>query len=94
MKKIFFLFITLFFLMNLIGCSDECYLAIDSLSADGNEFYCNQKVKLWMCVKSSDLWHTDYRWSCDGELHRTARLGRNDMAGSGNTEVYTLLNVR
>lgn len=66
MKKIFFLFITLFFLMNLIGCSDECYLAIDSLSADGNEFYCNQKVKLWMCVKSSDLWHTDYRWSCDG----------------------------
>lgn len=68
MKKIRIIFVFLSMIgVGIISCSDEdAFVSIDSLSSDGNEFYCNQKVKLWMCVKSSDLWHTDYQWSCDG----------------------------
>lgn len=50
----------------LTNCSDDSFIEIDSLSSDGNEFFCNQKVKVWMNVRSSDLWHTDYEWSADG----------------------------
>ncbi|WP_300502047.1 hypothetical protein [uncultured Duncaniella sp.] len=53
-------------LIAVTSCGDDDYLEIDSLSADGNEFYCNQKVKVWMCVNSSDLWHTTYSWTCEG----------------------------
>lgn len=53
-------------LIAVTSCGDDDYLEIDSLSADGDEFYCNQKVKVWMCVNSSDLWHTDYSWTCEG----------------------------
>lgn len=52
--------------LGLFGCSDDDSISIDSLSTDGDEFYCNQKVKVWMCVNSSDLWHTTYKWECDG----------------------------
>jgi len=52
--------------LGLVACSDDDYIEIESLSAMGDEFYCNQKVKLWMCVRSSDLLSTDYQWECDG----------------------------
>lgn len=52
----------------LTGCSDkeEGSLRIDSLSVDGNEFYCFQKVKMWVCVESDNLGIADYQWGCDG----------------------------
>lgn len=62
----------------LASCGDDDFIDIDSLSADGDEFYCNQKVKVWMCVRSSDLWHTDYKWSCDGGT-LTQPQGLNEM---------------
>lgn len=66
MRYINSLIITFLCSLFLVGCGDEEYIRIESLSAMGDEFYCNQKVKLWMCVESSDLWHTDYEWGCDG----------------------------
>ena len=66
MKYLYQLFIAFFCVVAFASCGEDDYLEIDSLSADGDEFYCNQKVKLWMCVRSSDLWHTDYQWSCEG----------------------------
>lgn len=63
----------------LTSCSDESdSLTIDSLNTMGDEFYCNQKVKVWMCVNSSDLWHTTYTWSCDGGT-LTQPQGLNEM---------------
>lgn len=51
----------------LTGCSklNEGTLRIDTLAADANEYYCNQKVKLWMCVESDNLAAADYEWGCD-----------------------------
>lgn len=49
-----------------VGCEDESWAEIDSLSVDGNEFFCNQKVKLWMNVKSDNLPEVDYEWGCEG----------------------------
>lgn len=66
MKRIDKFIIGLLFIFWLTGCSDDSFIEIDSLSSDGNEFFCNQKVKIWMNVHSSDLWHTDYEWSADG----------------------------
>lgn len=78
MKYIYQLFIALFLSLGFVACGDEEFIEIDSLSADGDEFFCNQKVKLWMCVRSSDLWHTTYEWSCDaGTL--TQPQGLNEM---------------
>lgn len=48
------------------SCSDDNYVEIDSLNTDGDEFYCNQKVKIWMAVRSDDLMKVDYQWSCEG----------------------------
>ncbi|MBD8347568.1 hypothetical protein [Dysgonomonas sp. HGC4] len=48
------------------SCSDDHYVEIDSLNTDGDEFYCNQKVKIWMAVRSDDLSEVDYQWSCEG----------------------------
>lgn len=62
----------------LTACGNDDSIEIDSLSADGDEFYCNQKVKVWMCVRSSDLWHTDYKWTCDGG-RLTQPQGLNEM---------------
>lgn len=71
----------LFFVLcscSLTGCGEKDFIEIESLSADGDEFYCNQKVKVWMCVRSSDLWHTNYEWSCDGGI-LTQPQGLNEM---------------
>lgn len=78
MKYIYQLLIVLFCAVSFVGCGDEDFLEIDSLNADGDEFFCNQKVKVWLCVKSSDLWHTDYQWSCDGGV-LTQPQGLNEM---------------
>lgn len=77
--KYFYKLILLFcFAPFLAACSDDDYIDIESLNANGDEFYCNQKVKVWMCVHSSDLWHTDYQWSCDGGSF-TQPQGLNEM---------------
>ena len=56
------------FLLTLLfaGCEKDGWVEIDSLSTDGDEFFCNQKVKLWMAVRSNDLPGVDYQWGCDG----------------------------
>lgn len=77
MKYLYNLLI-LFAAIGFVSCGEEETLSIDSLNADGNEFYCNQKVKVWMCVNSSDLWHTEYQWSCDGGT-LTQPQGLNEM---------------
>lgn len=66
MKRINIFIIGLLFITWSTSCSDDSFVSIDSLNSDGNEFFCNQKVKIWMNVHSSDLWHTDYQWSADG----------------------------
>jgi hypothetical protein len=78
MKYIYRFILILFAAFGLAACEDDDYIQIDSLSAMGDEFYCNQKVKVWMCVYSSDLWHTDYVWSCDGGT-LTQPQGLNEM---------------
>jgi len=78
MKYLQSVFMVWIMAMAAVSCSDEEYLEIDSLSADGDEFFCNQKVKVWMCVHSSDLWHTTYEWSCDGGS-LTQPQGLNEM---------------
>ena len=65
MKYIYRFFLILLCAFSFANCGDDDFIEIDSLSADGDEFYCNQKVKVWMCVRSSDLWHTNYEWDCD-----------------------------
>lgn len=78
MKYLYRLILLFCFAPFLASCGDDDFIEIDSLSADGDEFYCNQKVKVWMCVRSSDLWHTDYQWSCDGGT-LTQPQGLNEM---------------
>lgn len=78
MKYIYRFFLILLCAFSFANCGDDDFIEIDSLSADGDEFYCNQKVKVWMCVRSSDLWHTNYEWDCDaGTL--TQPQGLNEM---------------
>ena len=52
---------------SLTGClkNDKGTLRIDSLSCDGDEFYCYQKIKMWMCVESDNLFIAKYEWGCD-----------------------------
>lgn len=78
MKYLYNLLIALFCSCAIVGCGDDDFLEIDSLSTDGDEFFCNQKVKVWMCVRSSDLWHTDYEWTCEGGTF-TQPQGLNEM---------------
>lgn len=78
MKYIYRLLFIFLCSCSLVGCDEGDFLEIESLSTDGDEFYCNQKVKVWMCVRSSDLWHTDYEWSCDGGT-LTQPQGLNEM---------------
>ncbi len=78
MKRIYKLLIVLLCSVAFVSCEDDDYIKIDTLNADGDEFFCNQKVKVWLCLNSSDLWHTDYEWTCDGgEL--TQPQGLNEM---------------
>ena len=78
MKYIYQLFIVLLCTFTIISCGDDDFIQIDTLNADGDEFFCNQKVKVWLCLNSSDLWHTDYQWTCDaGTL--TQPQGLNEM---------------
>lgn len=91
MKYLYRLILLFCFAPFLASCGDDDFIEIDSLSADGNEFYCNQKVKVWMCVRSSDLWHTDYQWSCDGGS-LTQPQGLNEMTwkAPATPGVYTI----
>ncbi len=91
MKYIYQLFIALFCTISFASCGEDEFLEIDSLSADGNEFFCNQKVKVWMCVNSSDLWHTDYEWDCDGGI-LTQPQGLSEMTWKAPSVpgVYTI----
>lgn len=66
MKYIKSLLLILLCAMFAMSCSDDHYAQIDSLSTNGDEFYCNQKVKLWMVVRSDDLMEVNYEWGCDG----------------------------
>lgn len=77
--------------LSLVSCGDDDYIEIDSLSTDGDEFYCNQKVKLWMCVRSSDLWHTNYQWSCDaGTLTQPQGLNEMTWKAPSSPGTYTI----
>ena len=78
MKYIYQFFLILLCSLSVASCGEEDFIEIDSLSADGDEFFCNQKVKVWMCVRSSDLWHTNYEWSCEGGT-LTQPQGLNEM---------------
>lgn len=78
MKYNYRFFIMLFASFVLLSCDDNDSIHIESLSADGDEFFCNQKVKVWLCLNSSDLWHTDYKWTCD-EGTLTQPQGLNEM---------------
>lgn len=77
--KYFHLLISLIISLGFFSCSDESEsLTVDTLNAMGDEFYCNQKVKVWMCVNSSDLWNTNYTWTCDSGM-LTQPQGLNEM---------------
>jgi len=60
---------------SLTGCleREKGTLRIDSLSFYGNEFFCNQKIKMWMCVESDNLYIAEYDWGCE-EGHFTEKL--------------------
>ncbi|HCY41885.1 MAG TPA: hypothetical protein DHV48_11095 [Prolixibacteraceae bacterium] len=83
MKLINILGIILFSFL-LAGCEDEEWARIDSLSTDGNEFFCNQKVKLWMVVESNNLVGVDYQWACEGG-RLTQPQGLNEMTWQAPT---------
>jgi hypothetical protein len=65
MKK--YISIILIVAASLTGCleRDKGSLRIDSLSFYGNEFYCNQKIKMWMCIESDNLIIADYDWGSE-----------------------------
>lgn len=91
MKIYLSFFLTLFFAFSLTSCGDDEFIEIDSLSTDGDEFYCNQKVKVWMCVRSSDLWHTNYEWSCDaGSLTQPQGLNEMTWKAPSIPGIYTI----
>lgn len=70
------------------ACTKDEYVKIDTLGADGNEFFSNQKVKLWMSVKSSNLSEVDYQWGCeDGTL--TQPQGLDEMTWKAPSEPGT-----
>lgn len=83
MKLINILGIILFSVL-LGGCEDEEWARIDSLSTDGDEFFCNQKVKLWMVVESNNLVGVDYQWACEGG-RLTQPQGLNEMTWQAPT---------
>jgi hypothetical protein len=56
----------LLFTLTFTACEDNNWATIDSLSVDGDEFFCNQKVKLWIIVNSDNLVGVDYQWACEG----------------------------
>lgn len=91
MDYIYRFFLAVCCVVFLQSCGEKDFIEIDSLSADGDEFYCNQKVKLWMCVNSSDLWHTTYEWTCDGGT-LTQPQGLNEMTwkAPASPGVYTV----
>ncbi len=90
--RYFYVFLSLLVTICLItSCKDEDSLTVDSLSADGNEFYCNQKVKVWMCVNSSDLWHTTYKWTCSGgSLTQPQGLNEETWQAPSTPGTYTI----
>lgn len=91
------LWILFFTLLIFTGCKKDEWVEIDSLSADGNEFYSNQKVKLWMCVKASKLADVTYEWGCDsGKL--TQPQGLDEMTWQapltpGTYKVYCTVKI-
>ena len=91
MKYIYQFFIVLLCAFSFASCGDDDFIEIDSLSTDGDEFYCNQKVKVWMCVRSSDLWHTNYEWSCDaGSLTQPQGLNEMTWKAPSTPGTYTI----
>jgi hypothetical protein len=75
--KNFYLIPILSLLLIFTGCEDENWAEIDSLSADGDEFYTNQLVKLWMAVNSNSLYDIAYEWDAKG--HTRATQGLDEM---------------
>lgn len=91
MKYIKSLLFALFCIALVISCSDDHYVEIDSLSVAGDEFYCNQKVKLWMVVRSDDLMEVDYEWGCDGgRITQPQGLDENTWQAPNVTGTYTV----
>ena len=91
MKYIYQFFIVLLCAFSFASCGDDDFIEIDSLCTDGDEFYCNQKVKVWMCVRSSDLWHTNYEWSCDaGSLTQPQGLNEMTWKAPSTPGTYTI----
>lgn len=73
------------------SCTDENYVHIDSLSTAGDEFYCNQKIKMWMVVRSNDLMEVDYEWSCDGgRITQPQGLDENTWQAPNVPGIYTV----
>ncbi len=90
MKNLFKIFLLLC-AIGMTSCGDEDTLSIDSLNTNGDEFYCNQKVKVWMCVNSSDLWHTTYKWTCDGgEFTQPQGLNEETWKAPATPGYYTI----
>ena len=90
--KYIYSFLTMFLCaISFVSCGEDDFLEIESLNANGDEFYCNQKVKVWMCVHSSDLWQTTYRWSCDrGTLTQPQGLNEMTWKAPSTPGTYTI----
>jgi hypothetical protein len=85
-KYISFLLAALLF----AGCGeDEPFVEIDSVSAMGDEFFFQQKVKVWMAVKTDNLAAARYTWSCDGgKLTQPQSLDENTWQAPSEPGTY------
>jgi hypothetical protein len=75
-----------------IGCAEEDPMVeIDSISAMGDEFFFQQKVKVWAAVKSDNLPAARYTWSCDGgRLTQPQSLDENTWQAPSEPGVYRI----
>lgn len=76
----------------LAGCKDEDpFVEIDSVSAWGNEFYLQEKVKVWMTVKTDNLPAARYTWSCnEGKFTQPQTLDENTWQAPREPGTYTI----
>jgi hypothetical protein len=93
MKKIIKYLLLLFAVLLWSSCEkeEEAFVEIDSVSALGDEFFYNQKVKVWTVVKTNNLADARYTWSCNGgTITQPQGLDENTWQAPKEPGVYTV----
>lgn len=91
MKQINQYLSVLFAVLLIAGCEEEPFVEIDSVSAMGDEFFFNQKIKVWAAIKTDNLPAARYTWSCDGgRLTQPQSLDENTWLSPREPGIYNI----